>query len=379
MDDRTLVRAVNGLTARWAREAMGGSRTGATVFSAAGVWPLLALLAAGAAGPARAELEQAVGTDAATAAGASGPLLARLDGMDGIDTAVGLWTRATLPLVPGWLSLLPAGAHGRFTGDAAVDRKTLDAWAADRTDGMIPRMPVAVDRDTLLLLANALALRTDWAEPFRDHHTGRLFRSTPHLDMAGVAGTPFGPLTMAKVNGTSGLEVHLLLGPDHVAPGEVIAAGVGALDGAYQVLPGNLLPYGRPGPGVTVEDVTSFSPAPALDLTTVPFTIDAEHDLLEHDALFGLRTARNSGAGHFPGISGPQPLAVGAAKQSATATFSATGFRAAAVTAISMIAGSAPGQAHQARRVRVEFLRPFGFLAVHRRFPVVLVAGWVTP
>ena len=41
--------AVNGLTARWA-----GVSSGGTVFSAAGVWPLLAFLADGARGPARA-------------------------------------------------------------------------------------------------------------------------------------------------------------------------------------------------------------------------------------------------------------------------------------------------------------------------------------
>ncbi|MGW1606837.1 proteinase inhibitor I4 serpin, partial [Streptomyces eurythermus] len=41
------VRRVNGLTARWAQALTGG-----TVFSAPGVWPLLAFLADGAAGPA---------------------------------------------------------------------------------------------------------------------------------------------------------------------------------------------------------------------------------------------------------------------------------------------------------------------------------------
>lgn len=50
------IRAVNGLTARWAGQASGG-----TVFSAAGVWPLLAFLADGAGGAARAELAEAVG------------------------------------------------------------------------------------------------------------------------------------------------------------------------------------------------------------------------------------------------------------------------------------------------------------------------------
>ncbi|KOV63726.1 hypothetical protein [Streptomyces sp. MMG1121] len=45
------VRAVNRLTRRWAA----ASAQDGTVFSAAGVWPLLAFLAEGAAGRARAE------------------------------------------------------------------------------------------------------------------------------------------------------------------------------------------------------------------------------------------------------------------------------------------------------------------------------------
>ena len=49
--------AVNGLTARWAAD-------GGTVFSAAGVWPLLAFLADGAAGRAQAEPAEALGVPA---------------------------------------------------------------------------------------------------------------------------------------------------------------------------------------------------------------------------------------------------------------------------------------------------------------------------
>ncbi|MYW47025.1 proteinase inhibitor I4 serpin, partial [Streptomyces sp. SID161] len=60
------VRRVNGLTARWAQTPSEG-----TVFSAPCVWPLLAFLADGAAGPARAELAGALGVPAGQAAGAA--------------------------------------------------------------------------------------------------------------------------------------------------------------------------------------------------------------------------------------------------------------------------------------------------------------------
>src|SRR5262245_31173039 len=85
------VSAVNALTARWAR----GTRQG-TVFSAAGVWPLLALLAAGAAGPARDELSRAVGMQADQAAAGARELLAGLDSMSGVGSALGLWTDRAL-------------------------------------------------------------------------------------------------------------------------------------------------------------------------------------------------------------------------------------------------------------------------------------------
>ncbi|MYU17464.1 hypothetical protein GTZ78_43955, partial [Streptomyces sp. SID8361] len=61
MIDATAVRAVNAMTARWARAAVTDE---GTVLAAAGVWPLLALLAGGADGPVRQELEGALGVGA---------------------------------------------------------------------------------------------------------------------------------------------------------------------------------------------------------------------------------------------------------------------------------------------------------------------------
>ncbi|MER6060379.1 serpin family protein [Streptomyces sp. NPDC001792] len=379
-----VVRAVNGLTTRWAATAQNG-----TVFSAAGVWPLLAFLADGATGPARAELSEALGLPADQAAGAARELLGALAALRGVDSAVGLWTKRTVELVPEWEAGLPADAHGVLTGDLDADRRALDAWAADRTGGLIGRMPAPLSEDTELVLAGALTMRTCWLRPFDEvpletayepwAATERLGlrRRSAVLDRVGVADTPHGWVTELKVLGTDALDVHLLLGEEGMAPGRVLGAGVDLLHRPRTVVPGSRLPYGEVGPGLRVVKERSSEPGPpVLDVLTAAYDVRADHDLLERHELFGLTAARDAGQMHFPGVSG-FPLAIGSAAQSALARFGALGFRAAAVTMF-WAAGGMPRLRYVTRRVDAAFDRPFGFLALHRHSRLVLAAGWVT-
>ncbi|MFI5683824.1 serpin family protein [Streptomyces sp. NPDC051636] len=388
MSGTTAVRAVNALTARWAWAAEGG--TGGTVFSAAGVWPLLAFLADGAAGPARAELAEALGLPAEQAAGAARELLAGMDAIPGLDCALGLWTDRALALREEWRAGLPAETHGVFGGDLATDQQTLDAWAAKRTGGLVERMPVTLTRDARMVLATALALRTDWPRPFGERPLcpdagpwqGRtllgLHRRGVRPDRVGVARTPDGFVTALKVPGDNGLDVHLVLGEERMTPGQVLGAGVAVVEREQAVTGGGQLPYGHVGPGLYVEREPSVSPEPVtLDVTTVAYDVRADHDLLALDRLFGLATARDARQGHFPGISAA-PLAIGAARQSAVAQFGALGFRAAAVTAVMPAPGAVPQFRYETTVVRAVFDRPFGFVAVDRATCLVLAAGWVT-
>ncbi|MEU0410838.1 serpin family protein [Streptomyces griseorubiginosus] len=381
----TTTRAVNGLTARWA-----GVSSGGTVFSAAGVWPLLAFLADGAQGAARAELAAAVGLPAEECAGAARELLGAVADVRGLEPALGLWTARTLEPREEWAAGLPVDAHGVLSGDPDADQRELDTWAVKRTGGLIERMPVEVRRDTELVLASALALRTTWQRPFEacpvrpsaGPWQGRtlrgLNRRSVRLDRVGVAAVPGGRVTEAKVLGDDGVDVHLLLGDEHMTPGQVLEAGVSVLGGACTVLRGALLPYGPAGPGLRVEERPCAGPQPpTLELTTVAFEVRAHHDLLRLHGVFGLSAARDAGQGHFPGISA-SPLAVGAARQSVLARFDALGFEAAAVTAVAAAPGGAPPTPrHTSTVVTAAFDRPFGFLAVHRETRLVLTAGWV--
>lgn len=380
----TAAQAANHLTARWAATHAAGS----TALSGAGAWPLLALLAAAADGQARAELEAAVGRPADSADAGARDLLSTLSGSPTVRSALGVWARAELPVTAWWTGAVPAGVRGELSGNARHARAVLDAWAAERTGGLIEAMPVAVGPDTLMVLASALAVRTGWAEPFedfpwrivespwaRDGYVAGLTRTTSDTDALAVADTPAGKITLLAVRGTEDVDVHLMLGEAERAPGELLSAGIAALDDDQARVPGSRLHVGAEGPGIGVAEIPSFNPAPTLRVATVRFTVNGDHDLLANGPLFGLVAATDAGRGHFPGIS-PQPLAVSQARQGATATFTAEGFRAAAVTALGMQAGSAPPP-HLVRSVWVAFDRPFGFAAVHRSTGLVLVAGWV--
>ncbi|MFH8568402.1 serpin family protein [Streptomyces sp. NPDC017993] len=382
----TTARAVNDITGRWARAAVGER---GTVLTATGVWPLQALLAGAAAGPARAELAAALGIDAEHAVREGRDLLAACQEAEGVNAAVGLWTRRSMVLRPEWRAGLPPGSHGELTGDAGADAEAMHAWARRHTGGLIERMPVRVEPDTLLVLASALLVRTTWQEPFGAYPlrvaegpwAGReltgLSRSGTNAGQVRVHSTPAGPLTAAEVAGDNGLDVHLLLGPQDMPGGAVLSHGVAALAGSYPTVSGARLTEGA-GPGLSVRTVPSENGEARVQLTAARFTVDAEHDLLQRAGLFGLGAASDTSRGHFPGIS-EQPLAVSAARQTATATFGPLGFRAAAVTVLPAAAGSVPRTPpYRALHVSARYDRPFGFLAVHRASGLVLVAGWVT-
>ncbi|WP_037973236.1 serpin family protein [Streptomyces sp. NRRL WC-3742] len=387
------VRAANALGARWAGQAVDGEQ--GTVLMPAGLWPLLGLLAPAGSGPVRAELAEALGLAPASAAERARELLGLLREIPAVRAALGVWTAPGVRLRPAWAAGFPADVHWRLTGDAGQDRKTLDEWAARCTDGMIDAMPLEVSEDTLLVLATALVLRTDWIRPFRDfggppgggeetwarpvHYLSRTGRM---LDRASLLETPYGPVTELRVLGDRDIDVRLLLGEADAAASTVLASGFEALGGRHRRTGADRLPFGEPGPGLRIDRLPSYRPEDELRVDVPQFTVEAHHDLLERRELFGLATASSASRteDRLPGLAeAGEPLFIGGAAQRATATFGRLGFRAAAVTAFGVAGGSAASRPpYLVREARVWFGRPFGFLAVHRTTGLVLAAGWVT-
>ncbi|MEU4118782.1 serpin family protein [Kitasatospora sp. NPDC028055] len=387
------VRAVNALGERWVEQA--DLRRG-TVLMPAGVWPLLGLLAPAGSTAVQGELAQALGVPVAAAAERARDLLGLLRDVPAVRSALGVWADDRLRLRPDWLASVPADLVGRLSGDTERDKKLLDAWASEQTDGAIDEMPIELNPASRLVLASALTLRTDWIRPFQDsggfggNHTddwGRPVRyltgATRLLDRAALLETPAGPVTEFQVLGYGDITVHLLLGEPGADPGGVLAAGIGSLSQRYRRTTADRLPVGTAGPGLTIEMLRRYEPADLLTVGVPQFTVAAEHDLLACKDLFGLTTLSTPSEteDRLPGLQvGGLPLFVNGARQKATATFGARGFRASSVTALGGVAvGAAVSRPpFLQRHVSVEFGRPFGFLAVHRLSRLVLAAGWVT-
>ncbi|MFI0405225.1 serpin family protein [Actinomadura sp. 3N508] len=385
-----LVPASNALTARWVKEVCDGTTT---VLSGAGVWPLLAFLAAASREPGRAELQRAIGVDAAGADRHARVALGMLDSSTAATGAFGVWTHAGLPVEPWWHKIVPARARGELTGDTADDQARLDEWVRQNTGDRLSRLPIGVGPDTALVLATALTVDTRWKEPFEDvpltpeegpwagraeRLAGLTHNTTDTNRLTLAEETPAGPVTLLTVHGEDDVDVILCLGQPDRRPGDVLAAAMAATDGQIRLRRGERLlqrALAEKTPGLRVDKALAFDPRPTLTATTVRFDIAAEHDLLAHAGVFGLETVSTQDRrGHLPGIS-RTPLAVGQAAQDVNATFSAEGFRAAAVTAIGAVPAGAPMA--EAQVLNVTFDRPFGFLTWHRPTGLILLAGWV--
>ncbi len=376
------VAASNELTRRWV-DAIGTS-PGNFVLSGAATWPLLSVLAFGSEGATRNELEGALGMPADAALEEGLALLHDLERNPDTASALGIWIRDDVELKDDWVEALPQNVIGRLSGVPGRDRATLDSWVEDTTSGILKQLPTSIDEETLMLLAQALVLRTQWVSTFEDYPwhprsgswTGRelrgLFGRFHDLDRVVVFDSDRGPLTTFRSIGREGVDVYLTLGAEELSTTTVLAEAITALTGGSNGRSGTELAIGYTAPGIAVREERTFDPDhPSILVQTVRFDIEVHHQLLEHADVFGLTSA--SQLLDFVGIGSP-PLQIGSAKQAARARFTATGFEAAAVTVEGMVAGIA---SETSRVIEVTFDRPFAFLAIDRHTRLVLFAGCV--
>ena len=182
------------------------------------------------------------------------------------------------------------------------------------------------------------------------------------------------------VEGARGFDVHLLGGDKETSPVAVLEAGLGALTGSVRVRPPEQLAADGAAGMATCQLVQTAEPEKRdlLYVSLPAFEVRSEHNLIEQAEIFGLASATDFTRHSFPGMADAAPLYVSQAAQAAVATFTAEGFRAAAVTVLGVASGSAlPEALHEIRWYEVTHDRPFGFLVVDRATDLVLFAGWV--
>jgi serine protease inhibitor len=377
------VAAANELTRRW----FASRPSVPAVASGLGIWPLLAALATGAVGETRDELLAAAGIDAAQAAKIPAALLEAARTTPAIRLAVAVWAGARVTLDPEWTANLPVDAVGSLTGDPAADKAALDEWASRNTDGLIERMPLDFGRPIDLVLASALSVRTTWATPFQD--SGRAFKQGPWAGLGrcrALTATLRDDLlrvgddaSVLTVPGDGDIDVLLAIGREDLAPQAVMGTLIEAATDPAWGRSSTGLAVGERGVGVEVTESRAAQPqtGPEIDVQTVRFHLDSDLDLSDDAAALGLVIASDEDQARFDCLAA-EPVYVSQAKQAATATFSATGFEAAAVTAIAMTRAAAFAKPqHRHVRASVRFDRPFAYLARHRPSGLILIAGWV--
>ncbi|MFD9868949.1 serpin family protein [Streptomyces niveus] len=352
--------AMRALAERWLRVRGEGEQRGMDgdfVCSPVGLWLALGAVAAGARGETAGELESLLGLDGAdtAAGGVAGAVTdsARaLAGTEQLGVATRVWSRT--PVYRAYREALPDIGFGH------MDPAEIDAWVREATGGLIERLPVEIDRNSLLALVNVLALKARWAKPFE----GRATSDRPFTDATGsVSLVPtmhqhLGARSGWTVDGTrvvelrceggeSAVRVRFVLGEEGARAADVLAAG--------------WAPERRRAPIDTEMIAVAL---PRLELRT---TMEITPQL----AALGVRYATSDHA-DFSALS-PEPLKIEKVVQEAVVKVAELGVEAAAVTVIMM---RAAGMARPPRVVPIAFDRPFGVVVLDGTGEVPLFTAW---
>jgi hypothetical protein len=364
-----LAEAVAGYAARFHRAI----EPGHGVASPLGAWLVLALAAPAALD--RGRLESVLGCSIDDASSAARALVDEPHEVVRLATAA--WHAVETPELSGWLAGLGGTERGPMPSQADAD-----AWARERTGGLIERFPLTIDDDTLLVLASAVACAISWRTPFVAADAGELtLPRTPGFDaVRTVLRTPRGAAQEFIVDSPDAglLAVHAVPSTDDdmlvvsvIADPSVAATTVLSRAHATVVALGQRrsiadarslfdLPLGTAHSWTLTEEVTM---APhdqeRFDSWLPAWSAESAHDLTEldgfADAAAGLtRLLPDDPRGHEM-----------AARQVALARYTRTGFEAAAVTAFGVRASMAmQARESRLRTARVEYTHPYAVVAV---------------
>jgi hypothetical protein len=348
--------------------------SGHHVASPLGAWLLLALCAPATrnGAPPDPALAEVLGCDVDVAARLAAGLLGRPHPQ--VAAAAAAWIRDQPELTPvqrRWQSALPAAvATGPVPAQAAAD-----AWARDHTFGLIERFPARISPLTYLVLATALATRVSWQQPFELAPAaelgagspwaglGQVLRTPRRPDGAGhrqfIAATPdAGDVIVQLAQARDGLLVASVAAAADVPYGDVLAAaqrlGSAAVTGAPVTrraladLPLGETPRWRiaeepAGTGGTGDRFTAVLPA---------WSARSELDLGGPELGFAAAAAALAGTDPWTAV------------QSALARYTRTGFEAAAVSAVTIMASARRPLAGRRRVAELRFGQPYAVAAV---------------
>jgi len=346
VSDATLTAVVSGLNAfaadLYVRTASG---EGNRVISPASVAVALAMVHAGARGPTAREIADALHQPRAGAdlRGAAGALLSRWNEPKGFELAVvdRLFGDAKVAFEPDYLDVTARSFHAPlekldFRGAPGPSRERINAWVQEQTRDRIKDLVPAsgVTAATRLVLVNAIYFKAAWLEAFQEHATAegpfftasgetkaKMMKRTDHLRFAAVPEDGVRLLELPYEGDTTSMVLVL---PD-------AKAGLGAVEKALT--------------GARIDGWISRLKAERVALELPKFKIEMPEPLTLSGILkeLGIRRAFNSQQADFTAIAPEsEQLEISEAYHKAFIEVDEKGTEAAAATAISMRAGSAP-------------------------------------
>jgi hypothetical protein len=367
---------------------------GASVWSALGVWLLLAACAGAARGPQVASLEEALGCSCDEAADLLAAFLA--DRPAAVRAAIAVWVAAgeSSPELAQWLDHLPDDVES----GALPSREEADAWVKRETLGLIRSLPVSIDELTRVVLASALATHVSWEEPFglvdasvhmaeatrwRGAVSRMLWDARPQqraliarTEKAGLVAvhlaTAREDLTVVSVSAAPDVRRAHVLGAAHSV--SLALAGPDGAELSYSLY--DLALGAGHSWDISEREVPVFAPEARLERiagAALPAWYIARRLALEESPRFGTAPALEA----LLGLIGPRRTDLTTAVQTAAASFTRYGFEAAAVTTFAASASAArlPTQHATERSAVLRFDHPYAVVAVAGRLSVRGGAG----
>jgi hypothetical protein len=295
------------------------------VASPLGAWLVLALAAPAATGAVRDELTDILGASPEQARDAADALLAKPH--PAVASAAAVWRRPeVVAALQSWLAELPAAVEvGGMPSQAEADQ-----WAAGHTFGLIERFPLELTRNTVIVLASALATSVDWEAPFElapsaelrspwSERVTQVLRSVRQHEVY-IASSPVGDVAVHTARSADGLAVTSVIADRAVAPADVLAAAHGPLPRRplFELHLGDSELW-------TIAETSGHGQEQIALLPT--WSARSEHNLMRPE--LGFPAAAQALIELLP-----RGQYRAEAKQSALARYTRTGFQAAAVTAM---------------------------------------------
>lgn len=335
-------------------ELSGGTRN-AFVSPVSLAWAL-SMAAEGATGETRTRLLGALGVDKTDDVIAlAGPLK---------DAGI-LWANAAF--VSDSLSLLPE-YEARLTDAYEAERFPLTGaegvsdWVREKTNGLIEDIPLLLDENTRLVLANAIAMEAEWASPFKAEDSREQTFHTPDGDVSATFmhqltyaqyGESMGCQLVCKAYRTGGLALMIAL------PAE------GGLKRALKNLAEN------------PNSFFTFKPNPQnVSLSLPKLDISAEESLKEAIVAAGCWVPFHKEYANYSGIS-ETPLLISDVLQQVRFQLDEEGTRAAAATEVVMVDGAAQADDNAPDPIPFNCDRPFIVAVVNRSTGAILFVGAV--